>query len=112
MPTYTTVELLKKQARADDFTDDDEYLEHLLDVAEAYVIGRTNQVAEDLLEEEELPVMLRQAIYLFAAHLYANREVVTAGSLTAVPYTIESLIKPYVKLVADDDDEEEEEDEE
>ena len=32
--------LFKKHVRADDFADDDEYLEHLLDTAESAVITR------------------------------------------------------------------------
>lgn len=118
MPAYTTVDLLKKHVRADDFTDDDELLEAYLEVAEEYVIGRTNQAAEDLLTDGELPKMLQQAVYLYAGHLFANREAVAAGTFTPVPYTIESLIKPYVVLVADtsssedDSDSEEEETEE
>jgi hypothetical protein len=40
--------LFKKHVRADDFADDDEYLEHLLDTAESAVITATNRTQEEL----------------------------------------------------------------
>ena len=118
MPAYTTVEFLKKHVRADDITADDEVLEHALNTAEECIIKYTNQEVEDLLVDGELPYMLQTAIYLYAGHIYANPEAVTAGTLTAVPYGLDLLIKPYVVLVADtsssedDSDTEEEEVEE
>ena len=39
--------LFKKHVRADDFADDDEYLEHLLDTAESAVITATNRTKEE-----------------------------------------------------------------
>ena len=38
--------LFKKHVRADDFADDDEYLQHLLDTAESAVITATNRTQE------------------------------------------------------------------
>ena len=40
--------LLKKHVRADDFTEDDDYLQGLLDAAEAHVIAATNRPASEL----------------------------------------------------------------
>lgn len=40
--------LFKKHVRADDFADDDEYLQHLLDTAESAVITATNRTQEEL----------------------------------------------------------------
>ena len=45
------------------------------------------------------PFPLKVAILMFAANLYRNREPVAAGvTVQAVPYTLEVMVKPYVKL--------------
>ncbi|MBP5460286.1 MAG: phage gp6-like head-tail connector protein, partial [Clostridia bacterium] len=56
--------LLKKQVRADDFSQDDAYLEHLLGTAKETVITATNGTEAELREmdsEGHLPKMLLQA---------------------------------------------------
>ena len=97
------LELLKKHVRADDFTDDDEYLAHLLDAAEQYVCTATNREAAELLEMGggELPTMLQQAVLLIAGHWYNQREAVSGVQMAEVPYTLQALIKPYRKLAND-----------
>ena len=40
------LELLKKHVRADDFNADDEYLQHLLEAAEAYAGTSTKRTGE------------------------------------------------------------------
>ena len=97
--------LLKQHVRADDFSDDDVYLAHLLEAAEAWVIGSTNRTRAELAEiggGDELPPTLQQAVLLVAGHWYNQREAVGAGQMSEVPYTLQSLIKPYRKLVEDD----------
>lgn len=60
------LELLKKHVHADDFTDDDEYLQHLLGAAEQYVCTATNRTKDELLEAGggDFPAMLQQAVLL------------------------------------------------
>ena len=41
------IELLKKHVRADDFSDDDTYLAHLLEAAEQYVCTATNRTSAE-----------------------------------------------------------------
>ena len=95
------LELLKKHVRADEFSDDDEYLAHLLEAAERMVVKSTNRTAEDLLEGEggNLPSDLEHAVLLLAGHWYNQREAVASVQMTEVPYTLQALIKPYRKLV-------------
>ena len=94
------LELLKKHVRADDFADDDEYLQHLLSAAEEYVCTATNRTAEELQNEEsELPATLQQAVLLIAGHWYNQREAVSGVQMAEVPYTLQALVKPYRKLV-------------
>lgn len=93
--------LLKKHVRADDFCDDDEYLLHLIDAAEAAVVNATNRSYDELTEDTagELPPMLCHAVLMLAAHWYNQRESVSGVQMHQVPDTLQALVKPYRKLV-------------
>lgn len=96
------IALLKSHVRADDFSDDDQYLAHLLDAAELYVTTATNRSTDELLamgDGEHLPATLQQAVLLIAGHWYNQREAVSGVQMAEVPYTLQALIKPYRKLV-------------
>ena len=94
--------LLKKHVRADDFTEDDSYLEHLLETAKEAVIKATNRTEEELKGEgTELPNMLKQAILMLAAHWYNQRESVANVQMHEVPDSMAALVKPFRKLVED-----------
>lgn len=98
------LELLKQHVRADDFSEDDEYLEHLLRAAEEYVTGATNRSEAELLamgDGEHLPATLRQAVLLVAGHWYNQREAVSGVEMREVPFGLQALLKPYRKLVED-----------
>lgn len=97
----TKLELLKKHVRADDFSDDDDYLLHLLSAAEEYVYTATNRTSAELLEMgggDALPATLQQAVLLIAGHWYNQREAVSGVQMAEVPYTLQALVKPYRKL--------------
>lgn len=93
------IALLKQHVRADDFSDDDTYLAHLLEVAETYVCDATNRTRDELLTDGKLPVTLQQAVLMIAGHWYNQREAVSGVQMSEVPYTLQALIKPYRKLV-------------
>lgn len=94
------IALLKQHVRADDFSDDDVYLTHLLDAAEAYVCDATHRTPAELAQEDgALPATLQQAVLLIAGHWYNQREAVSGVQMAEVPYTLQALIKPYRKLV-------------
>lgn len=95
--------LLKKHVRADDFSDDDKYLTHLLTAAEQHVCRATNRSTEELLQMGDgiFPAELQQAVLLIAGHWYNQREAVSGVQMAEVPYTLQALIKPYRKLVND-----------
>ncbi len=82
----------------DDYNGDDEYLLHLLSVAESHVITATNRSFEELTIDGELPLELQQAVLLIGGHFFANREAVSKINMNEVPYTIQALIKPFRKL--------------
>lgn len=92
--------LFKKHVRADDFADDDEYLEHLLDAAETAVIMATNRSQEELeqMGGGKMPTPIKHAIMLIGAHWYNQRESVSSVQMHAVPDSLQALIKPYRKL--------------
>lgn len=92
--------LFKKHVRADDFTDDDEYLLHLLDAAETWVITATNRSTGELTEmgNGKFPPTLMQAIMMLAAHWYNQRESVAGVQMQQVPDSLQALVKPYCKL--------------
>lgn len=97
------ITLLKQHVRADDFSDDDQYLAHLLEAAEQSVCTATNRTSDELVEMGggKLPVMLQQAVLLTAGHWYNQREAVSGVQMAEVPYTLQAIIKPYRKLVDD-----------
>lgn len=93
--------LFKKHVRADDFADDDEYLQHLLDTAESAVIAATNRTQEELAQMgngHDVPTPIKHAIMMLGAHWYNQRESVSNVQMHAVPDSLQALIKPYRKL--------------
>lgn len=92
--------LFKKHVRADDFADDDEYLEHLLETAESAVIAATNRTEEELeqMGGGTMPTPIKHAIMMLGAHWYNQRESVSSVQMHAVPDSLQALIKPYRKL--------------
>lgn len=92
--------LFKKHVRADDFADDDEYLQHLLGTAEVWVIDATNRTEAELTEMGggSIPAPLTQAVMMLAAHWYNQRESVSTMQMHQVPDSLQALIKPYRKL--------------
>ena len=95
-----SLSLFKKHVRADDFADDDEYLEHLLEAAETAVITATNRSQEELeqMGGGKMPTPIKHAIMLIGAHWYNQRESVSNVQMHAVPDSLQALIKPYRKL--------------
>lgn len=99
------IALLKQHVRADDFSEDDAYLAHLLEAAEAYVCNATHRTSDELVDAGgKLPATLQQAILLIAGHWYNQREAVSSVAMVEVPYTLAALIKPYRKLAPDTDE--------
>lgn len=98
------LDLFKKHVRADDFEDDDVYLQHLLETAESAVITATNRTKEELenIGNGNFPTPLKHAVMMIGAHWYNQRESVSTAQMHAVPDSLQALVKPYRKLVDDD----------
>lgn len=92
--------LFKQHVRADDFADDDLYLEHLLDAAEVAVTRATNRTALELADANGgyYPEPLKQAVMMLAAHWYNQRESVSSTQMHEVPDSLQALVKPYTRL--------------
>ena len=95
-----SLELLKKHVRADDFTADDDYLAHLLQVAQEQVETLVGYSREELecIPDKEYPLALQQAILLRAGSLYAYREDIDTTQLSSVPDSLLALVKPWQKM--------------
>lgn len=97
-----TIKELAKQCNIDNLTTDEEsYLDTLLEVSTLTVENKIQQKLSDLATAngDVLPAPLRQAVLLIAANLYANREPVAYGVPQRVPYTLDYLIGPYIKYI-------------
>ncbi len=92
---YVTVEQLKKQCYVDS-SDDDTYMEGLIEAAQTAVENDIQQPLSGLESGGKIPAPLMQAILLVAANLYTNREPVAFANPQPVPYTLQYLIKPYI----------------
>lgn len=98
--SITSLELFKKHVRADDFGDDDKYLDYLLSTAEQVVVRATGRTLDELMEMERgvLPLPLVQASMMLAAHWYNQREAVSGVQMTEVPDSLRTLVNPYRRL--------------
>lgn len=78
------------------FIDDDNYIMQLEEVAEAIVEKHIDRSLEDIIGEEgEVPKPLLQAMLLFVANLYNNRESVAYTSATEVPNSLTYILSLY-----------------
>lgn len=102
--SVVSLALFKKHVRADDFADDDEYMQHLLDTAEMTVVTATNRSADELMTlggGDTFPLPLQQASMMLAAHWYNQRESVSTVQMHEVPDSLQALVKPYRRLGSD-----------
>lgn len=98
--SVVTLALFKKHVRADDFAEDDEYLQYLLEVATSSVIIATNRSQQELerIGGGSLPLPIEQAILMLGAHWYNQRESASTIQMHSVPDSLQALIKPFRKL--------------
>lgn len=94
---YLELDKLKKHLNVDwDFTDDDEYIESLGDVAEAMLAKDLDISLEELISAEgDMPKPVLHAMMLIVGNLYANRESIAFASAVEVPQTYKFLIDYY-----------------
>lgn len=94
---YIDLDLAKKHLNLESsFTEDDEYILGLIDVAENAVATHANENLETLAEKNGgcIPTPILQAALLMIGNLYQNREVVGAKA-QRLPFNYQYLIDLY-----------------
>ncbi len=91
--------LFKLHTRTTSFIRDDEYLRHVLDAAESFVINLTGYTADDwsVVPDEAFPKDLCHVIMAVGADMYAEREMTVPGSYQLRPFLL-GMVKPYQKM--------------
>jgi uncharacterized phage protein (predicted DNA packaging) len=94
---YLTLDYVKHHLNLESsFTEDDEYILALIDVAEQAVKVHVNEELETIAEKNGgcIPTPLFSAMLLQIGNLYQNREIVGAKT-TALPFGYQYLIDLY-----------------
>lgn len=96
---FLTLDDIKAQCRVD-FEDDDALLAQYGRAAEDAVVRETRRSVEELTElgGGAVPQPLKLAALMLTAHFYRLREPVSGVTQDAVPYALDYLVKPFVKL--------------
>lgn len=98
---YLDLDLVKQHLNLESsYTEDDEYLVLLADVAEQAVKVHVNESLEEIAEKNGgcIPTPIFQAMLLQIGNLYQNREIV-GSKTTALPFGYEYLISLYRNYV-------------
>lgn len=94
---YIPLDLAKKHLNVElDYTEDDEYILGLIQVAEEAVQVHANEKLEEIAEHNGgcPPLPLIQAALLYVGNMYQNREIIGAKA-TALPFNYSYLIDLY-----------------
>lgn len=95
--TIITLEEIKANSRIEGNAEDT-LLESLGEAAEVTVLNLIERTQEDIEAEfGNVPAPIRQAILMYADHLYNHRGIVNPTALYNVPYSIDAMIKPYIR---------------
>ena len=105
--SLTSLKLFKQHVRADDFADDDEYLQQCLDAAEDIVVRATHRTTAELQAmapngNGKLPAPITQAVLLVGGSLYDHREDDAPGTYCEIPIGASTIIKQYRRLCEQD----------
>ena len=93
---YISLAKCKKHLNIDpDFTEDDNYIMSLVEVAEEIVQRHIGHRFEDILVDGQLPMALQHAMLLFIGTMYANRESVTFGSASELPLSYNYILQLF-----------------
>lgn len=94
---FLSLDTVKKHLNIDsDFHDDDEYIIHLILVAEKVVERHIDCEFDTLLDEVGMiPTPLLQAMLLFIGNMYQSREAVAFTSVTEIPLSFAYLLDLY-----------------
>lgn len=95
MGKYATLDMAKRHLRIEDaFTEDDAYIEALIDVAEERVAAELCMEVDDMskiTKDGSLPATLLHAILLTIGAYYTNREDITTVQTKPLEYGVKHL---------------------
>ncbi len=95
--TIVTLKEIKNNSRIEGDVEND-YLESLGETAEVTVLNLIERTQEDIEAEfGKVPAPIRHAILMYADHLYNHRGIVNPTALYNVPYSIDAMVKPYIR---------------
>ena len=95
---WLTLDYIKQHSRID-FTCEDAELELLGEAAEDSILELCDRTKDEFVETYgKVPPKLYLAGLMLTEHFYTHRGVVVPGNLSVVPYSIDLLIKNYMKL--------------
>lgn len=94
---FLTLDLIKKHLNIDEyFTDDDNYLIGLADVAEKVIEKHIDRNLSDMADEEgHLPSPLYHAMLLLVGNMYQSREAVSFTNAIELPLSYNYLLSLY-----------------
>ena len=93
-----TLQEIKANARIEDDSEDQTLL-LMGEAAEDAVLNLMERTIEDIEAEFGLiPAPIKQACLMYTTHLYEHRGIVNPTALYNVPYSIEAMIKHYIRL--------------
>ena len=99
MGRYATLDMAKRHLNIEDaFTDDDDYIEGLIDVAEEKVAAELCMDADSMASINKngcLPSPLIHAILLTVGAYYTNREYITTVQTRPLEYGVKYLTQLY-----------------
>lgn len=88
---------IKKHLNIDaDYTDDDEYILYLYDVAVDVIQKHIDITFDEIMQKEgKIPNALLHALLLFIGNMYDNRESVSYASVHEVPNSLSYILNMY-----------------
>lgn len=93
-----TLKEIKENARVEG-NSEDKLLLRKGEAAEETILNLMERTLEDIEDEFGLvPAPIKEAILMYATHLYENRGITNPTALYNVPYGIDAMLKPYIRL--------------
>jgi hypothetical protein len=100
---FITFEQIKAQLRLDD---EQAEMEHDMlcdygESAEETVLNTLNRTLEDIVEQHGcIPMPIKRATLMLVDNAYKERSPVSPQNMLPVPYSLDMLLKPYMRLTS------------
>lgn len=102
---WLTIDYIKEHSRIDSNAENN-LLELYGSAAEEMCLNTMNRTYENLIAKYgSVPDPVKQASLMLVDLSYMQRSPISAVNMSAVPYTFDFLIKPYMKLTDDEEEE-------